>query len=44
MISYYATVGSYLEALGIYNDMIAVGLTPNVITFMRALGARNSQY
>ncbi|PWA71288.1 tetratricopeptide repeat (TPR)-like superfamily protein [Artemisia annua] len=39
MISGYVAVGSYLEALGIYNGMNAVGIKPDAITFTSILAA-----
>ncbi|KAI3744860.1 hypothetical protein L1987_57956 [Smallanthus sonchifolius] len=39
MISGYVTVGLYLEALGIYNDMIAARVEPDSITITSILAA-----
>ncbi|PWA54777.1 tetratricopeptide repeat (TPR)-like superfamily protein [Artemisia annua] len=39
MISGYVAAGSYLESLGIYNDMNAAGIKPDAITFTSILAA-----
>ncbi|MFS7930265.1 putative tetratricopeptide-like helical domain superfamily [Helianthus anomalus] len=39
MISGYVTVGLYLEALGVYNDMIAARVEPDSITITSTLAA-----